>query len=188
MNFIDATQDPWRPVVADDSDIYMPAYEPHQLLTQAQWDTVRATWPADLPVGLIVPNDTEIETLEPELPRFAALALQFPKWVDGRAYSQAHILRSRYRYAGEIRAVGDVLVDMLPMLRRTGFDAVVLRHDQDRAAAERALVFFPRHYQPDVAQATASSGGDAAAPSGGAAPTAAAAPAPAAPLTVSIQP
>jgi uncharacterized protein (DUF934 family) len=58
----------------------------------------------------------------------------------------------RLRYAGELRATGEVLVDMLPLLRRTGFDAVQLRHDQDRAAAARALDFFAGHYQGDVTE------------------------------------
>ncbi|HPG81146.1 MAG TPA: DUF934 domain-containing protein, partial [Piscinibacter sp.] len=60
------------------------------------------------------------------------------------------LLRSRYRFQGEVRALGDVLVDMMPLLARTGFDAVVLRHDQSVDAAERALGFFPGHYQGDV--------------------------------------
>ena len=99
---------------------------------------------------VLVPNDVDIETLEPALAHLQVIALQFPKWVDGRAYSQAHLLRSRYRFAGEIRAVGEVLVDMLPLLQRTGFSQAQLRADQRRDAAERALRFFPGHYQGDV--------------------------------------
>ncbi|MBV8502449.1 MAG: DUF934 domain-containing protein [Paucibacter sp.] len=96
-------------------------------------------------------NDADVESIAAQLPQLRAIALQFPKWVDGRAYSQARLLRSRYRFRGEIRAVGEVLVDMLPMLQRTGFDAVQLRSDQDEAAARRALAFFPAgHYQGDV--------------------------------------
>ena len=83
----------------------------------------------------------------------ALVALEFPKWVDGRAYSQAHVLRARLRYAGEIRATGEVVVDMMPLLRRTGFDAVVLREGERQSSAERALAFFPAgHYQGDVLQ------------------------------------
>ena len=78
--------------------------------------------------------------------------LQFPKFSDGRAFSQAFVLRRRLRFAGEIRATGDVLVDMLPLLARTGFDAVRLRPDQRVEAAERALGFFAGHYQGDVQQ------------------------------------
>jgi uncharacterized protein (DUF934 family) len=111
-------------------------------------------WLAD-PAGRIevaVPNDFDVETLESHLHRLSAIALHFPKWVDGRAYSQARLLRARYRFAGEIRATGEVLVDMLPLLQRTGFDAVQLRADQSVESAKRALAFFPGHYQGDVTE------------------------------------
>jgi uncharacterized protein (DUF934 family) len=118
------------------------------LLTLEQWHAA----PEPKPAAVLVPNDTDIETLEAELPRLSLVALQFPKWVDGRAYSQARLLRARYRFAGEIRAVGEVLVDMLPLLQRTGFDAVQLRADQQRESAERALRFFAGHYQGDTVE------------------------------------
>jgi uncharacterized protein (DUF934 family) len=89
-----------------------------------------------------------VESLAGDLPRL--VALQFPKWTDGRAYSQAHVLRARLRYAGEVRAIGDVLVDMLPLLHRTGFSAVQLRADQKEASARRALAILTDHYQGDV--------------------------------------
>jgi uncharacterized protein (DUF934 family) len=108
--------------------------------------------PAAAGPEVLVPNDFDIEALEPVLAGLKVIALHFPKWVDGRAYSQARLLRSRYRYSGEVRATGDVLVDMLPLLQRTGFDAVVLRGDQKREHAERALEFFRGHYQGDVQQ------------------------------------
>ena len=81
----------------------------------------------------------------------AVVELQFPKWTDGRAYSQAVLLRGRLRYTGEIHAIGEVLVDMLPLLRRCGFDAVRLRADQNLETARRALSFLPDHYQRDPA-------------------------------------
>ena len=99
---------------------------------------------------MILPNDVDVTELKADLPRLALVVLQFPKWVDGRAYSQAHVLRSRLRFAGEVRAIGEVLVDMLPLLQRCGVDAVQLRGDQNLEAAERALTFFPGHYQADV--------------------------------------
>ena len=79
-----------------------------------------------MPVGVSVPNDAAVEDLADDLPRLGLIALQFPKWTDGRAYSQAHLLRSRYRFAGDIRATDQVLVDMLLPLKRTGFTSVVL--------------------------------------------------------------
>jgi len=106
-----------------------------------------------VPVGVLLPNTADVETLAADLPRIALVALEFPKWVDGRAYSQAHVLRARLRYAGEVRATGDVVVDMMPLLERCGVDAVVLREGQRQSSAERALGFFPMgHYQGDVLQ------------------------------------
>ena len=122
----------------------------YQLLTLAQWLAARATWPRGLPVGVALANDEAVEQLAPDLARIALVTLAFPKWTDGRAYSQARLLRSRWRYEGEVRATGEVLIDMLPLLERTGFTSIVLRADQDRLAAERALRFFPGHYQGDV--------------------------------------
>jgi len=97
--------------------------------------------------ALALPNTADV--LAPDLPVHAhgAVLLHFPKWTDGRAYSQAVLLRARLRYTGEIRAAGEVLADMLPLLRRCGFDAVQLRADQRQDAAERALGYFSRHYQ-----------------------------------------
>jgi uncharacterized protein (DUF934 family) len=149
MKFIAKHNDSW--LLLPDSEIAGPA--PHRLLTLAQWEAVREAWPADVPVGVLLPNTVDVEALSADLPRFALIALEFPKWVDGRAYSQAHVLRARLRYQGEIRATGEVLVDMMPLLQRCGFDAVVLREGERQASAERALGFFPAgHYQGDVLQ------------------------------------
>ena len=149
MKFIDRSKDSW--LLLPDSEIAGPA--PHRLLTLVQWEAVRDSWPADVPVGVLLPNTTDVEDIAADLPRFALVALEFPKWVDGRAYSQAHVLRARLRYAGEIRATGEVLVDMMPLLQRCGVAAVVLREGERQASAERALGFFPAgHYQGDVLQ------------------------------------
>ena len=149
MKFIDRSKDSW--LLLPDSEIAGPA--PHRLLTLVQWQAVRDAWPADVPVGVLLPNTADVEDLAADLPRIALVALEFPKWVDGRAYSRAHVLRARLRYAGEIRATGEVLVDMMPLLQRCGVDAVVLREGERQASAERALGFFPAgHYQGDVLQ------------------------------------
>ena len=157
MKFVDTPHDQWRTVGGEDGPVSHPPIRSYSLLTLGQWHAVREQWPAPnspdhKPVGVIVPHDTDIETLEADAGKLSLVVLNFPKWVDGRAYTQAHILRSRYRFQGEIRATGEVLVDMMPMLKRTGFDAVALRADQERAAAERALGFFTArgHYQGDV--------------------------------------
>jgi uncharacterized protein (DUF934 family) len=144
MRFVDPVRDPWQE----------PADAPaaHTLLSLDQWSVVRSEWPASVPVGVLVANTVDVETLTGDLPRWSLVALQFPKWTDGRAYSQARLLRARLGYAGEIRATGEVLVDMLPLLQRSGFNAALLRPDQNREAAQRALRFFVGHYQGDVVQ------------------------------------
>jgi uncharacterized protein (DUF934 family) len=103
------------------------------------------------PADFVLANDADVEQVAGDLDRYASIALVFPSWTDGRAYSQARLLRARYRFEGEIRATGEVLADMMPLLARCGFDAVQLRADQSQAVAERALGFFPRgHYPGDV--------------------------------------
>lgn len=151
MRFVDPTEDPWRP--SDHASGEPIPARGHLLLTLEQWQSRGEAWPAQMPVGVILPNTADVESFRAELPSWALVALQFPKWTDGRAYSQAHLLRVRLRFGGEVRAVGEVLVDMLPLLQRSGFDAVQLRADQNMATAIRALRYFASHYQGDVIEA-----------------------------------
>lgn len=102
------------------------------------------TLPAD---ALVLDNTADVLVLGQQLPLHSAVQLHFPKWTDGRAYSQAVLLRGRLRYAGDIIATGDVLADMLPLLRRCGFTAVQMRADQKLESAQRALGYFDTHYQ-----------------------------------------
>lgn len=152
MKFIDTHQDRWHLAQGEDGPQAHPDPMPHLLLTLEQWHAVRGHWPQGVAVGVLLANDQDVEELGPDAQRLQLIALQFPKWVDGRAYSQARLLRTRYGYKGELRATGEVLVDMLPLLQRTGFDAVALRADQQVESARRALAFFPGHYQGDVNQ------------------------------------
>ena len=73
--------------------------------------------------------------------------LNFPKFTDGRAFSQAFLLRRRREFIGEIRATGDVLVDQLAQMERSGFDVAVLRADQDLGLAQRVLASYPGRVQ-----------------------------------------
>jgi len=82
------------------------------------------------------------------------IELNFPKFSDGRAFSQAFLLRRRLGFKGEIRATGDVLVDQLAQMERSGFDVAVLRADQDMDIAQRVLAAYPGYgvgnYQGDA--------------------------------------
>ena len=100
--------------------------------------------------GVAVGNDVDLRELLPHLPRLPRIALQFPKWTDGRAYSQAHLLRVRHRFSGELRAIGDVIPDMATQLHRTGFNAAVLRVGESVEVARRMLGLIPVFYQGDA--------------------------------------
>jgi len=76
--------------------------------------------------------------------------LVFPKFTDGRAFSQAFLLHRRLGFKGEIRATGDVLVDQLAQMQRSGFSSAVLRADQDMAVAQRQLDRYASFYQGDA--------------------------------------
>ncbi len=111
--------------------------------------------PSDQDVGagaLVLANTDDVLARAEDIRAASAVVLQFPKWTDGRAYSQAVLLRGRLRYLGEIRAAGDVLVDMGPLLQRCGFDALQLRADQKLESAQRALGLIPTHYQRALAE------------------------------------
>jgi uncharacterized protein (DUF934 family) len=93
-------------------------------------------------------NDVDPSTVA--LDGVERIDLQFPKFTDGRAYSQAFLLRRRLGFQGELRATGDVLIDQLVQMQRSGFDSAVLRADQDTAAAEMQFSRFASFYQGDA--------------------------------------
>ena len=100
-----------------------------------------------------LPSDTELTpALAAELARAPLVAIDFPAFTDGRGYTLARLLRQRHAYDGEIRAIGDVLVDQLFYMTRCGFDALALREDQHLDDALRALGAFSVSYQPAVDQ------------------------------------
>ncbi len=108
--------------------------------------------PSDTLKTLAIANDAELAELA-EQNAFAGIErieLHFPKFTDGRAYSQAILLRRRYRFAGDIRATGDVLIDQLVHMHRSGFTSAVLAEGVDPAAAQRQFDRFAVFYQGDV--------------------------------------
>ena len=90
-------------------------------------------------------NDVDPRTLD--LNGITRIDLQFPAFTDGRAYSQAFLLRRRLCFAGELRATGDVLIDQLVQMKRTGFDVAVLAEGVDASAAQRQLQRYAGFYQ-----------------------------------------
>lgn len=103
--------------------------------------------------GVWLDSDEEPSRIADDLEHLDLLAINFPVFSDGRGYSYARLLRERYAYHGELRAIGDVLVDQLFFLKRCGFDAFALRDDQDIEAAKAALGAFSESYQAATDQA-----------------------------------
>jgi len=98
-------------------------------------------------LGLLVSPSDDVRAIAGDIGRFALVAVHFPKFNDGRGYSSARLLRERLGFAGELRAVGDVLRDQLFLLARCGFDSFALRADQDPVAALSGFRDFSVRYQ-----------------------------------------
>ena len=97
---------------------------------------------------LVVGNDADVAELS--LDGVDRVELNFPKFSDGRAYSQAYLLRRRRKFTGDIRATGDVLIDQLVQMERTGFSSAVLREGVDVSDAQRQFDRFAAFYQGDA--------------------------------------
>ena len=101
--------------------------------------------------AVALPNDADALALP--LDGVTRIDLHFPAFTDGRAFSQAYLLRRRRGFSGEIRATGDVLIDQLVQMQRTGFSSAVLKEGVDAADAQRQFERFQGFYQADAVQA-----------------------------------
>lgn len=108
----------------------------------SEWQ-VRPEWPA-----VSLANTDPVEDLAPHVGRLRLIVLDFPKFSDGRAYSQARLLRGRLGYRGELRATGGVLQDQLPFMLRCGFDSFESEQKGFGEALARARTLFSVVYQP----------------------------------------
>lgn len=137
--------DPWQ-VVADDAAI--PA-DAAVIVSLARLLAAGSDLPAREYLGVVVgPADT-VEALAPLLGRVALVAVTFPKFNDGRGFSQARLLAERLGFEGEIRAVGEVLLDQIALMLRVGITALKVDNAPTRAAlAAGRLPTVPYHYQP----------------------------------------
>jgi uncharacterized protein (DUF934 family) len=100
------------------------------------------------PTGVIWPNNRAVDELVPYLDQLAAIALVFPSFRDGRAYSQARLLRERHGYRGELRATGQVLRDQFVFMLRAGFNAFEVKKDSDAGAFASTAKRYSVFYQP----------------------------------------
>jgi uncharacterized protein (DUF934 family) len=120
------------------------------IVTLEQWQKHRdALLARGTPLGLKLHSDQSPELIADDVPKLALIALEFPKFRDGRAYSYARLLRERYGFKGELRAVGDVLLEQLFFMLRVGFDAFDVQQSPDPVAAfQTAMSDFSVWYQP----------------------------------------
>lgn len=143
-----ANDDSWRLIrsveeaFSADEDIILPL----DLYLQRE-DTQHA---GKLAVWLAPEQDPAV--LQAHLANLPLIAIDFPAFTDGRGYSHARLLRERYGYQGELRAIGDVLRDQLSYMAQVGFDAFVIRADRDAASALAGLADFSEQYQATVLQ------------------------------------
>jgi uncharacterized protein (DUF934 family) len=98
--------------------------------------------------GVIWPNNRDVDDLVPHLDRLAVVALVFPTFRDGRAYSQARLLRERFSYRGELRATGQVLRDQFVFMLRAGFDSFEVKKQSDAEAFAQTVKRYSVFYQP----------------------------------------
>ena len=104
-------------------------------------------------IGLLIQPDERVEDIAADLDYFIVIAVNFPKFVDGRGYSTASLLRQRYKYQGELRAVGDVLHDQLFYMQRVGFDSYALKDGKNVSVAiEAGFSPFSDAYQASTTQ------------------------------------
>jgi uncharacterized protein (DUF934 family) len=137
--------DPWQRL---DEEAPVPA-DGMVLVSFTRWREARAALLARRgPVGVALANTDPVEMLASDVSRLDLIVLNFPKFSDGRAYSQARLLRARLGYAGELRATGGVLQDQLPFMLRCGFDSFESDQKGFGEALARARALFSVVYQP----------------------------------------
>ena len=138
-------RDAWSRVAAEGEIPEGPA-----LLSKKRWLAERERLATrNAPLGLQLDPGESLDDIAADLPRFALIALSFPKYSDGRAFSTARLLREKYGFSGELRAVGNVLNDQIAFMRRVGFDTLDVTHAPTRRALiEGRIADVTLHYQP----------------------------------------
>ncbi len=116
------------------------------------WLAQRDTLQSRTDLGVWFASDERPEVLKDDIQKFTVIAVDFPKFSDGRGYSTAYNLRARLGYTGELRAIGDVLRDQLFYMQRVGFDAFAPRSDRDIQDVLKGLTDFSEVYQTSLDQ------------------------------------
>lgn len=138
------TNDSWK-LLADED----PAGEGDIIVSEERWGREREQLLSrEGRVGVCLGPDAAPDELAADLPSIDLIAVEFPKFTDGRGYSIARLLRDRLGFKGELRAVGDVLPDQVLFMQRCGFDSMQLADGRDPAVALAALEEIRVRYQP----------------------------------------
>ena len=105
-------------------------------------------------VGIVLAPEDDVKSIANDLEHLGMIAIEFPKFSDGRGYSQAARLRNHHRYQGILRGFGDVLLDQVQFMFRTGFDEMVIVNEPTRLRLEAETALWHHHFsQPDIARA-----------------------------------
>jgi uncharacterized protein (DUF934 family) len=137
--------DPWASAQAG-----VPLPDTPVVVSKRRWLAERAQLMGrNAPLGLRLEAGEGADDLAADLVRFSLIALAFPTFADGRAFSTARLLRDKYAFSGELRAVGNVLSDLVPFMRRVGFDSFEVTHGPTRRAlSEGRIAEVTLYYQP----------------------------------------
>jgi uncharacterized protein (DUF934 family) len=123
------------------------------LVTRARLDVeAEHLWHRPDGLGVELSSADAVEDLEDWLPHLQLVAFRFPAFTDGRPFSAARLLRSRYGFKGEIRAIGPVLADQRQFLLQCGFDSFEITDPRILASWEKADVWMPVTYQPEYSE------------------------------------
>jgi uncharacterized protein (DUF934 family) len=124
----------------------------HVIMPVDWWKAERQIFDgSNAPLGLRIEPGTPIEDYAEDLARLSLIALVFPKFGDGRHFSTAQLLRTRYGFSGEIRAVGEVLIDQIQMMERCGFDAFEISNPvTEKQLREGSYTRYSQFYQPAI--------------------------------------
>ena len=144
--------DDWQVLRLDEGQTFDQVTVPEGkvIVPLAVWQAHEAALSARPAIGVWLAPDERPELLKGQLDRFAVVAVDFPKFTDGRGYSIAYNLRRRLGWTGELRAIGDVLRDQLFQMQRCGFDAFATRQDRSIHDALKGLSVFSETYQASI--------------------------------------
>lgn len=129
-----------------------------QILPLAHWLTYKAEIKQSLNrISIWLDSHDDLETLSQDLPNINLIALNFPKFGDGRAFTMAHLLQDKYGFEGEIRAIGHPIADQAQFLFRCGVDSIDIPEGQDPAIWVKEATRMSRFYQRSAENITANS-------------------------------